>query len=240
MSKSRKRTAALLLLALIGLAMILAPRITGWRQAGQLAQAVDTFRQRQEDPAVATVAEDSASEEPVYPELREAMERYNRALWEQRQAGLVDAWSYQAAVIDLTEYGIEGETVGILSIPSIDVEMPLYLGCTWEHMAQGFAQLSQTSLPVGGENTNCVVAGHRGWNGAPYMRDADRLEIGDMVYLTNLWETLEYQIVEIAVIEPNEIDKILIRPGRDLLTLLTCTPYGVGSHRLILIAERVQ
>lgn len=244
--KDRQRTVIivfLILLMLAGLGMILFPRITGRHQAGQVAQAVDAFRDLWPDSSNPKVPleslADSKPAEPVeYPDLLDAMEDYNQQIYDAGQSGLVDAWSYQAEIIDLSAYGIAGEAIGIISIPTINVEMPLYLGCTYEHMAMGFAQLSQTSMPIGGINTNCVVAGHRGWNGAPYLRDADQLEVGDSVFLQNLWETLEYRVCHIEVIEPNEIAKILIQPGRDLLTLFTCTPRGVGSHRLLIVCER--
>ena len=164
---------------------------------------------------------------------------YNVSIYMDGQAGLVDAWSYQKESFDLAQYGIEDSIAGYITIPSIDVEMPLYLGASYENLRMGFAQLSQTSMPIGGNNTNCVVACHRGWNGAVYLRDADQMEIGDEVILQNLWETLNYEVCEIEVIAPYEIDKVLIQQGRDMLTIVTCTPYGVGSHRLILYCERV-
>ena len=126
----------------------------------------------------------------------------------------------------------------ILSIPKMDLELPIYLGATTEHLAGGAAQLSQTSMPIGSENTNCVLAGHRGWYGALFFRHIELLEIGDEIMITNLWETLTYTVSEIKVIEPNEIDEILIQPGRDLVTLLTCHPYGSGGrYRYVVYCE---
>ena len=119
--------------------------------------------------------------------------------------------------------------------------MPIYLGATYDHMAKGAAHLSQTSLPIGGENTNCVIAGHRGWQGAPYFLYLDKIIVGDEVTITNLWETLNYTVCEIRVIEPNDIDAVLIQPGRDMLTLVTCHPYASGGrYRLVVYAERVE
>ena len=135
--------------------------------------------------------------------------------------------------------GFEDGVVGILSIPKMDLELPIYLGATADHLANGAAQLSQTSMPIGGTNTNCVLAGHRGWYGALFFRHIELLEIGDEVSITNLRETLTYQVVEIKVIEPNDIDQILIQPGRDLVTLLTCHPYGSGGrYRYVVYCER--
>ena len=105
-----------------------------------------------------------------YQALWDAMVSYNDAIWEEKQAGLCDPWAYQQPSFTLGEYGLEEEVFGVLSIPALDLEMPLYLGATASHMADGAAHLSQTSLPIGGRNTNCVIAGHRGWNGADYFR----------------------------------------------------------------------
>lgn len=141
-------------------------------------------------------------------------------------------------MFDLAEYGIEDGIVGILSIPKMDLELPIYLGSTAKHLASGAAQLSQTSMPIGGENTNCVLAGHRGWYGALFFRHIELLEVGDEIEITNPWETLTYTVSEIKVIEPNEIDEILIQPGRDLVTLLTCHPYGSGGqYRYVVYCE---
>ena len=147
-------------------------------------------------PPSATLSDESnggSDEQPAetpYPELLAAMRAYNERIYTEGQSGLVDAWAYTQPSFDLTEYGIENDVIGVLSIPSINLEMPIYLGATYDHMARGAAHLSQTSLPIGGENTNCVIAGHRGWSGAPYFLNLDKLEVGDTVTVTNLWETL--------------------------------------------------
>jgi sortase A len=100
--------------------------------------------------------------------------------------------------------------------------------------------LSQTSLPIGGENTNCVLAAHRGYRGIPFWRDIEKIAIGDEVLVTNLWEQLTYQVTEIQIIYPNETDQILIQEGRDMLTLITCHPYGGhGKYRYVVYCERV-
>ena len=183
---------------------------------------------------------DEQQAETPYPELLSAMQAYNERIYAEGQSGLVDAWAYTEPSFDLTEYGIENDVIGVLTIQSINLEMPIYLGATYDHMARGAAHLSQTSLPIGGENTNCVIAGHRGWQGAPFFLYLDRISIGDDVTITNLWETLTYKVCEIRVIEPNDIDAVLIQPERDMLTLITCHPYASGGrYRLVVYCERV-
>lgn len=175
-----------------------------------------------------------------YQALWDAMVSYNDAIWEEKQAGLCDPWAYQQPSFTLGEYGLEEEVFGVLSIPALDLEMPLYLGATASHMAEGAAHLSQTSLPIGGRNTNCVIAGHRGWNGADYFRYITELQPGDEVMITNLWETLTYKVTDTRIIMPNEVEQILIQEGRDMITLLTCHPYASGGkQRFLIFCDRV-
>ena len=235
----------LLILAIIaGLAMLFSPYLENMDHRKQVKTEVTTFKELvsvYKTEPVPTEQEDEIEKPPVvYPELLAAMEDYNQEIYENGQSDLVDAWSYQADVFDLSDYGFELDAIGLVTIPEISVEMPLYLGGSYSNLSKGFAQLSQTSMPIGGKNTNCVIAGHRGWNGMAYMRDVEKLEIGDAVYLENPWETLEYRIDDIFIIQPNKIEKVLIQEGRDLLTVVTCHPYGVGSHRYVLICERVE
>ena len=174
-----------------------------------------------------------------YPELWTDMVRYNETIYAQGQTGLSCAYDYQKPSFRLTDYGLSDEVFGVISIPVMELEMPIFLGATEQHMADGAAHLSQTSLPIGGENTNCVIAGHRGWRGADYFRYIDRLQAGDTVKLTNLWETMTYTVSDIQIIQPHEVEKIKIQPNRDLLTLITCHPYASGGkQRYVVYCER--
>ena len=177
----------------------------------------------------------------LYPDLLNAMQEYNARIWEEKQAGLCDPWAYQQPSFTLGDYGLKDEVFGVLTIPKLGLEMPIYLGATSQHMADGAAHLSQTSIPIGGNNTNCVIAGHRGWQGASYFRYITDLEIGDAVIVTNLWETLTYRVCETKIIAPNDVAEILIQENRDFLTLLTCHPYASGGkQRYVVYCERTQ
>ena len=122
----------------------------------------------------------------------------------------------------------------------MELTMPVYLGASDGHLAAGAAVLGSTSAPIGGDSTNCVIAGHRGWRGADYFRHIDKLAVGDSVKFTNLWETLTYTVTDIQIIQPHAVDKIKIQQGRDLLTLLTCHPYASGGRqRYVVYCERV-
>lgn len=232
----------MLLVFLAGLASILYPYIWGAAVDSSITNTAKDFLDR-ETPELptTTVIIDSIEPEKVkpYPELWEDMVRYNQSIAAQGQSGLSCAYDYQKASFRLADYGLPDEIFGVLSIPAIDLEMPIYLGATEQHMADGAAHLSQTSLPIGGMDTNCVIAGHRGYSGASYFRYLDKLHVGDRVSVTNLWETLNYRVCEIRIIAPSDVEEILIQPGRELLTLLTCHPYASGGRqRYVVYCER--
>lgn len=232
----------LLLVFLAGLASVLYPYVWGAAVDSSISHTAKDFLERKEPelPTAAVVIDSIAPEKTkAYPDLWADMARYNQSIAAQGQSGLSCAYDYQKASFQLMDYGLPDEIFGVLNIPAIDLEMPIYLGATEQHMAAGAAHLSQTSLPIGGMDTNCVIAGHRGYNGASYFRNLDKLHVGDLVTVTNLWETLRYRVCEIRIIDPSDVEEILIQPGRELLTLLTCHPYASGGRqRYVVYCER--
>lgn len=167
------------------------------------------------------------------------MKAYNEAIFREGQESLSNPTAYEESSFCLMDYGLESEVFGVLTIPRLSLEMPIYLGASKQNMASGAAIMGQTSLPIGGSNTNCVLAGHRGWNGAAYFLYINQLEPGDTVTVTNLWETLTYEVVETRIISPNDVDAIHIQPNRELLTLLTChPPASGGKQRYLVFCER--
>lgn len=175
-----------------------------------------------------------------YTQLWLDMKAYNETIFREGQEGLSDPAAYEEPSFHLGDYGLESEVFGVLSIPRLELRMPIYLGATKENMASGAAVMGQTSLPIGGDNTNCVLAGHRGWNGAAYFLYVDRLIPGDTVTVTNLWKTLNYKVSDIKVISPNDVDAIHIQSNRELLTLLTChPPASGGKQRYLVFCERI-
>lgn len=247
-SKLRAFLIALMLLVFAaGLAFLLYPSLWGAAVDQKISLNAQGFLNRDETAptipdVIVTVDSPTESEETRdYPELWADMVRYNEAIYTQGQAGLSCEYDYQKPSFRLSDYGLGDEVFGVISIPAMELEMPIFLGATEQHMADGAAHLSQTSLPIGGENTNCVIAGHRGYNGASYFRYIDKLKVGDMVSITNLWETLTYRVCEIKIIDPHDVTEILIQPGRELLTLLTCHPYASGGkQRYVVFCERVE
>ena len=235
----------LLMLFLAGLFLVLYPSIQGTVVDRRMGWEADSFLARLEDnpdkdiPTVIIPSTEPEESRP-YPELWESMTAYNQRIYADGQSTLSEAGAYQAAVFSLTDFDLPDETFGVISIPKLDLEMPLYLGATDENMANGAAVLSGTSIPIGGSNTNAVIAGHRGWGGAAYFRYITELSIGDEVVITNLWERLRYRVVGTKIIEPHEIENILIQPGRDMVTLLTCHPYASGGkQRYLVYCQRI-
>ena len=230
----------------LGLTAFLYPYIQGsitdYYMAERAREVIEQLRAEEPQPEVPEATQEEALPEvnqKDHWELWQAMTAYNETLWEQRQSGLCDPWAYEQPSFTLGDYGLEDEAFGVLSIPAIDLRMPIFLGAGDAHMAAGAAHLSQTSLPIGGDNTNCVIAGHRGYNGASYFRYITDLRPGHTVYVINLWETLAYTVTETKIIAPNDVEDILIQPGRDMLTLLTCHPYASGGkQRYVVYCER--
>ena len=215
------------LLAVVGVCVMLWPVFTGHRLQSSATTAVQEFFADRDEP------------EQQYPELLAALQEYNRQLYAEQQSSLIDLEACETPAADLTAYGVADEIIGVLEIPAMELIMPVYLGASDAHLAAGAAVLGNTSAPIGGDNTNCVIAGHRGWRGADYFRHIDRLAVGDSVTLTNLWGTLTYTVADIQIIQPHEVDKIKIQQGRDLLTLLTCHPYASGGRqRYVVCCER--
>ena len=215
-------------LAVTGICVMLWPVFTGYRLQSNAATAVQEFLADHDEP------------EQQYPELLADLQAYNQRIYAEKQSGLVDLKACEESAADLTAYGVADEIIGVLEIPAMELIMPVYLGASDAHLAAGAAVLGNTSAPIGGDNTNCVIAGHRGWRGADYFRHIDRLAVGDSVTLTNLWGTLTYTVADIQIIQPHEVEKIKIQPNRDLLTLLTCHPYASGGRqRYVVYCEKL-
>ena len=237
----RRISVCLALLAfLAGLVLFAYPVVNGLRLESKAADAVADFEQNYTEPLPTSPAPPEATPAPTpYNELLQVMWSYNEEIYLNGQSELSDPWSYAAVSIDISQYGIEDGVIAVLAIPKLELKMPVYLGASYDNMAAGAAHLTETSLPIGGDNTNCVIAGHRGWNGAPYFLNIEQLEVGDAVEVTNLWESLRYTVSEIKIIEPYAVDEILIQPGRELLTLMTCQPPNTGGlYRYLVFCER--
>ena len=176
--------------------------------------------------------------EALLNDLYEWMRAYNLDLYEKKQSTLSDPFSYSQPNIDLSDYGIADNCVGYITIDKMDITLPIYLGANNENMRNGAVHLTETSFPIGGQNTNAVIAAHRGTTRVMF-RNIHKLEIGDPVVIKNFRETLTYRVSEIKIIHPADVDELLIQDGRDLVTLISCHPLGQNYQRYVVYCERV-
>ena len=132
------------------------------------------------------------------------------------------------------------EIMGYLEIPKINVRLAIYHGIGPNALENGCGHIEGTSLPIGGESTHSVISAHRGLPSAKLFTDLDQMEVGDIFYINVLDETLAYKVDQILIVLPEETESLAIEEGKDLVTLVTCTPYGVNSHRLLVRGERTE
>lgn len=198
-------------------------------------------RQYQKD-AVASYKKgtDEKNDTEIQQLLSDAQE-YNDMLYQSNGAvvgGLSDgvlSEEHYNILLDVTGTGV----MGALEIPKIDVDLPIYHGTSDEVLSKGAGHFFGSSLPVGGENTRTILTGHRGLPNSKLFTRLDELEEGDLFFIEICSQILAYKICEIQVMTPEEAQELAIEPGRDLSTLITCTPYGINSHRLVVTGERV-
>jgi sortase A len=223
--KRRLESILILLLMASGIAMLLYPTATQWWNARHQSQVIVSYRD--------TV---SALEQERLDELWTAAETYNET--HPRQGLMLQEGEDQAyrETLDVTGTGV----MGYLVIPTIGVNLPIYHGSEEAVLQVGVGHLSGTSLPVGGKGTHCVLSGHRGLPTAKLLTDLNKLELGDQFYLQVLGKTLTYQVDQILEVDPSETEALAVDPEEDYCTLVTCTPYGINSQRLLVRGTRVE
>lgn len=131
------------------------------------------------------------------------------------------------------------EKIGYIDVPKIGQQIPVYAGTSEDVLQHACGHLEGTSLPIGGKDTHAVITAHRGLPQVKLFRDLDKMEVGDLFFFTNVKETLAYKVDQILVVEPWDFEPVLVVEGKDLMTLLTCTPYMINSHRLLVRGHRV-
>ncbi|MCR4647429.1 MAG: class C sortase [Oscillospiraceae bacterium] len=224
--KKHLSTILIMILLLVGLSVLLYPAISAYINSKHASRVVANYQD--------TV--DNADEKRI-AELRTAAEDYNRSLMADPDAFFFpDRLSGYRNTLDITGTGIMGN----IAIDRIKVELPLYHGTDESVLQVGAGHIEGTSLPVGGAGTHCVLSGHRGLPSARLFTDLDQLEVGDTFTLNVLDEVLTYQIDQIRIVLPTEYSDLLPVPGEDLCTLVTCTPYGINTHRLLVRGKRIE
>lgn len=220
-------TMILILILVVGLSLMLYPSFSNWWNEAHQSRAIAAYSQ-----------EVSKLDENRYDELWQQAWEYNRSLVGRENAYLLDD-SQKAEyerLLDVSGMGI----MGYIEIPSLKVSLPIYHGTEESVLQVAVGHLEWTSLPVGGESTHCVLSGHRGLPSAKLFTDLDRLVVGDRFRLGVLDQVLTYEVDQILIVEPQDTEALLIEEGKDLCTLVTCTPYGINTHRLLVRGHRVE
>ena len=239
------RVALWLALFVLGAALFLYPVASGWlaqRQAqDEIAQALAADGSESATAAAqsgddAPAAKREKAGDPAYAFLR----AYNERVAAGTAGAVNDPWGIGSDEGELADVGLADALVGSVSIPALGVELPLYLGASEAHMSLGATVIAGTSAPLGGAGQHCAIAAHRGpWRGLPMFRDIESVQVGDAVVLDTPWDTLAYRVVEARVIDPSDTAAVQPQPGRDLVSLLTCHPYGSNAQRYLVVCERV-
>jgi len=216
------------LLLSAGLTLLLYPTISNWLMERNQSIAIQEY-----DASIAEMAAQALEEE-----LQKARE-YNDAL---SGANIEDPFvpeSGRVLPVDYTSILNVDGMIGHIEIPIIDVYQPIYHGTGEEVLEKGVGHMQYTAFPIGGEGNHTVLTGHTGLTSARLFTDLDQLETGDVFYIHVLDEILAYEVDQILVVEPSDTDELLPVAGKDYVTLVTCTPYGINSHRLFVRGTRI-
>ena len=225
--KNNASTVFLILILLIGLSLLLYPTFADWWNSSRSSKAIATYSEE-----VANLDQEK------YDAIWNAAWNYNQSLTERSN-------SYVLTEEQKAEYdhllNISGTGImGYIEIPSLKVTLPVYHGTDEGVLQVAVGHLEWTSLPVGGRSTHCVVSGHRGLPSARLFTDLDKMVTGDIFMFRILDEILTYEVDQILIVEPHQTESLMIQEGEDLCTLVTCTPYGINSHRLLVRGHRIE
>ncbi len=217
----------LLLVFLAGLSLLLYPTVSNFWNSLHQSYAIAQYEQ---------LLDDAKPEQ--YTQMLEQAQQYNRHLLERtNEFGLSEEQKQQYdSILNLSGNGI----MAYVDIPCIDCRLPIYHGTDEAVLQVAIGHIEWSSLPVGGTGTHSVISGHRGLPSAELLSHIDRLTVGDAFYIHVLGEKLKYRVDDIAVVLPDDTSRLRVVEGEDYVTLVTCTPYGINSHRLLVRGTRVQ
>ena len=220
-------TVFLVLLLLAGVSLLLYPSLSDYWNSMHQTRAIASYAE--------TVSQLDTAQ---YDEMWKAAQDHNRSL-AQRETAFALTDEQKAAyesLLDVSGLGV----MGYIEIPEIDCSLPIYHGTEESVLQVAVGHLEWLSRPVGGEGTHCVLSGHRGLPSAKLFTNLDKLAVGDTFLLRVLDEVLTYEVDQILIVEPEQVDALGIVPGEDYCTLVTCTPYGINTHRLLVRGHRVE
>ena len=217
----------LVLIFIIGLSLLLYPSFSDYWNSFHQSRAIASYAQ-----SVTTIDDDQ------YEKMWAQAQEYNTTLAKKQNRWVLSEEEYEEYE-DLLNIGGTG-IIGYIEIPNIKVSLPIYHGVDEAVLQIAVGHIEGSSLPVGGEGTHCVISGHRGLPSAKLFTNLDEMEEGDHFMMRVLDETLTYEVDQIRIVEPEDLSALEIEEGKDLCTLVTCTPYGINSHRLLVRGHRVE
>ena len=224
--KKHSGTILLVLIFFVGLAVMLYPTISDYINQRNQTRVVNSYAQQVDGLSDAD-----------YTAYFDAADVFNQEIAADPDALYhADRFSTYSTTLDVTGTGI----MGYIEIPTIKLSLPIYHGTDDSVLQIAVGHLDWTSLPTGGESTHCVLSGHRGLPSAKLFTNLDQLVEGDTFVIRVLDEVLTYEVDRILIVEPDDVSALQIEPGKDLCTLVTCTPYGINSHRLLVRGHRVE
>lgn len=224
--KKNLSTILLIIIFVIGLSLLLYPSVSNFWNSQHQSRAIAGYTE---------AIEKIETEE--YEKIWKEAEEYNTTLLEKKYRWILNEKEQKEyeKLLDVSEMGV----MCYVEIPKIRVSLPVYHGVDEAILQKAIGHIAGSSLPVGGESTHCVLSGHRGLPSAKLFTNLDRLEEGDYFILHTLKQDLAYEVDQILIVEPEDVSSLEIKEGEDLCTLITCTPYGVNSHRLLVRGHRV-
>ena len=225
MKKGKLSTIFLTLAAALGLSLMLYPSLSDWWNSKVQSGVVATYQEELEN-----------LDEDDYAELWKSAKLYNQSLVEKKGSFFLSKEQEEEYnnLLNVTGDGV----MGYIEISIINCMLPIYHG-TNDALNVATEHLEWSSLPTGGESTHCIISGHRGLPSATLFSNLDKMIVGDLFVLHILDEELTYEVDQIRIVEPKETDDLLIEEGKDFVTLVTCTPYGINSHRILIRGHRV-
>lgn len=224
--KKNWMTILLVMIFTVGLSLLLYPTVSDWWNSIYATHAIDGYTEKVaalSDEEYNRILEDARS---YNQDLVTELNRFNPSEEMHKE--------YESAL----DFGTT-KIMGIVKIPSIRVNLPIYHGTEESVLQTAIGHIEGSSLPIGGESTHAIISGHRGLPSAKLFTDLDKLEEGDYFMITVLDDTYTYEVDQIRIVDPDDFTYLQIEPGQDLVTLVTCTPYGVNTHRLLVRGHRV-
>lgn len=226
--KSNISTIILVIILLVGMGIMLYPSVSDWWNRKHMSQAIESYVEHVEKM-------DNSEKLKLIDDARVYNEGLNTGVHFFSEDRNPEEYKYYMETLDITGTGI----MGYIQIPSVNINLPIYHGTSDAVLQIAVGHIAGSSLPVGGNGTHAVLSGHRGLPSAKLFTDLDQLILGDVFMVSVLDETFTYQVDQIRTVLPEEVSDLAIVDGKDYITLVTCTPYGVNSHRMLVRGHRI-